>query len=465
MTHDRNTSSKYLLITLGLSFLLTLSFDNVLAGNFDDGGDRTSSPEQSLSDQWQAHYDNARSLYASDIDQAIAAANHAREIAMELKDVELIGRSHWMAGWLYVLKSDLVNSFNYYLGARKAFLRLEDWDKVEQIEENLGSIAMDNRSYSTAIKRWEDRLETAQKLDERRVASAHFDLGLAYKQDGQFTQALSHFTHARTLYKLYYKSKDSTELARVFNEIGILYESAFTEKSDWVDSAMINYHRALVMDRSLTMQSMVANNRGNVYREEKQYRKAINQYMKAMAMDIKTGNDRLLMSHLTNAGHAYYLMNKPDSSLMYLTRAIDLEYGGINNNHSDLSQMLEIDMSDYLIQAVQLVDSLQMKYPQYVSNVNYLTILETVSKIKMNMALLESRDNADLIELASKEMEIEMREELFWSDVKFWSSLLFGLIAASLLTHKLIRWYQLKRAAQSEYDRSKRDTKELISEL
>lgn len=465
MKSDRLIPSKILTLTLGLSLLLTLSFDNVFAGDPDDGNNQTPPAELNLEDQWNVHYNYARSLYLENIDKAIEEAVHSKVIAIELRDVELIGKSHWLTGWLYRRKGDLVNAFNYYLGARKAYLRLEDWDKVEQLEENLGSVALDNRSYKTAIKRWSDRLETAKKLDERRVASAHFDLGLAYKHDQQYLKAFGHFVNARSIYKVYYQPNNSTELARVFNEIGIIYKEAFRERDSWVDSALINYNRALEMDNGSTMQSIVANNKGNVFRLLNNYPKAVDQYMKAINMFDHTRNERMLMSHLTNTGHTYYLMDQPDSSMIYLTKAINLEYGGVINNHSDLSRMLEIDMSDFLIQAVQLMDSLQTKYPRYISEVNYLAVLETVSKIKMNIALLESRDNADLIELASEEMEAEMRKELFWTNIKFWGSLLFALIVASIFTYRLIRWYLLKRAVQREYDQSRRDAEGLMRNL
>ena len=73
-----------------------------------------------------------------------------------------------------------------------------------------------------------------------------------------------------------------------------------------------------------------------------------------------------------------------------------------------------------------------------------------VSKLKMNINLLDSQHNEDLIELASAEAEAEIERALLWAMIKLWGAISFGLVIFGFLTYKLISWYLIKQAITKE---------------
>ena len=315
-----SSTSKYVLV---LTLILTLSFDNA---TFAEDQLITLDDDVEISkDNFFYYKDLAISTYNNDLDNSIELSIIAGKIALKLKDVELVGQAHWTTGWLYRKKGDLVNAFNFYAGARKAYFKLENWDKVEKLEENLGGVAFDSRSFKIAIYRLQKRLETAQKLDEERLADAHYDLGLAMKEDGQIEQAFRHQLSALKYYRLHYKPEFNDPISNVYNELGLLYLRSIDEENTFYgDSARFNFNRALEINQSNLMTAMVYHNKGVSYHKQRELSQAVDNYQRALEMHKEANRKRLLMSSLVSIGEAYYDLNKLDSSIRYLPQMFNL---------------------------------------------------------------------------------------------------------------------------------------------
>ena len=132
-------------------------------------------------------------------------------------------------------------------------------------------------------------------------------------------------------------------------------------------------------------------------------------------------------------------------ALQYLSEAIYLEYNNPIDNNQTFNDKLVFDMTDELIKAVVIIDSIQSEYALKVTESNSLKLMETVSKLKMNMLLLDKVHTADLIELADQQMRAELKEALFWA-VQKWVGLVASILIGGLLIFKLTQWSLRKKA-------------------
>lgn len=452
MRSFRPISSTILLRSITLYLLFTLSIDNSFAN---DSASKT---------QWDQHYSNARSQYIDDIDGAISEALKAEEIGFELKDVTLIGKSQWMAGWLYRRKGDLVNAFNYYLGAKKSFARLKDWEKVEQLEENLGSVALDSRSYDVAIARWNERLTTAKRLGRKREAFANYDLGLAHYYNKDYDVAMDYLLRAKAIFfNGYYESDDNTDVARLLNLIGLIYSKDIDgEIGASYDSAKFYFNEALSFDSNSLMQAMINNNLGLINLKAKVYDKSEDHYLRAAELNLANNNLRYLITNYVALGELYAATNKLEQSLDYIVMVFDLDYNTVAQNDRDLNRALESDMTDYILRAVSLLDSIKVSDPVFLAKNNDV-VLDAFKKLTLSVSQLEDKNTSDLIAVAYSDYEREMREEIFWAAVKFWIVLIVGITIALLFIYIMVRRRLLMREVARKINEQRRAAEEIVS--
>lgn len=454
-----SSTSKYVLV---LTLILTLSFDNA---TFAEDQLITLDDDVEISkDNFFYYKDLAISTYNNDLDNSIELSIIAGKIALKLKDVELVGQAHWTTGWLYRKKGDLVNAFNFYAGARKAYFKLENWDKVEKLEENLGGVAFDSRSFKIAIYRLQKRLETAQKLDEERLADAHYDLGLAMKEDGQIEQAFRHQLSALKYYRLHYKPEFNDPISNVYNELGLLYLRSIDEENTFYgDSARFNFNRALEINQSNLMTAMVYHNKGVSYHKQRELSQAVDNYQRALEMHKEANRKRLLMSSLVSIGEAYYDLNKLDSSIRYLSQAVQLETNTLQQNDYVIRNELEFDMTEELLQAVSMIEKIKSEHPSIVSESNSWIVIETQGNLQLKKALLEKLNNTEFIELADDEMKAELEDKLFWANFKKWVGLVFSILFCLALVFKLRQWYLTKRSIAREVKDQAKRTEQILN--
>lgn len=414
------------------------------------------------------YYDLAISTYKEDINQSIAYSLEAAEIAFAKKDVELVGRAHWVTGWLYRKKGDLVNAWNYYYGARKAYLRLKDWESVELLEENLGSVALDNKAYHLAIYRWEKRLDIAEKVSPERVAATHYDLGLAKKKHGMIVEAVQHQLEALKYYSLNYEADYAKKLARVHNEIGLLYLMLTGDATQYhADSAKNHFKKVLELDDSNLMTAMIHHNNGLADHYKSQYAAALVNYQKACSMHRLANRNRLLQSSLISIGGLYFDIQEPDSSMFYLSKGIDLELdemGGVLSNDFVIRNELEYDFSDDFFRAVKLVDSIQAMHPRFLAESHYNDVIQKVAKIKLSTSFMEQMQSNALMELNDEEMKEESAQKQREADTRNLIVLVAVLLTAMLAGYKFFQTYQRKKAVNQSIRAQQRRSKRLFKD-
>lgn len=444
-----------------LSLLISLSVDNVFSKTLEG-----SSPLQDLFD---LQYEMAFRLYGDSLSQAIVHAQEAATIALQMKNVEALGKANWMCGWLFRRQGDLANAFNYYLGARDAYARLKNHNKVEQLEENLGSVAFDNGSFKTALKLLTKRLNTAKKLDSKRVAAAHFDISLAHKKIGQLDSANIHLLRSRILYEREYRREDSTALARVFNELGIIQFQLGKDLNQAVrfDSARLYYKRASEMDGTRLMTAMASNNIGKTFLEQEAYNLATDHLRKALALNVKAGNKRLQVSNLINLGKVYYHLNLNDSSTQLFNRSIELNIGFDDpfQNHRDLSRALEINQNFDLYVAHLYLDSLHERDPSLLVNNSPTKRLLRFNQMVATESLFTVKENQSVIDLSYEKYEEEHQQDKLIANIKIYGLLIFTLILALMLVYRVIKWLRLRKSVKDEIVRLEADRKRISSKF
>lgn len=210
-------------------------------------------------------------------------------------------------------KSD--GSFKYWLIAREKFKAIDSMDKVAQINLQIVQTLNSLQTPQLNLQPFMDEYLTyaREQNSPRLLSSAYMQLGKIFiSSDTELT--LNYFKQALAENS---KTGDSLMAAKIHHNLGVVYGEHTVHK----DSALYHYDLALNEYNRQNLQdyiSYIYNNKASVYKQLKNYEKAIEWYRKADSIAPKEyawGNKRFLYA---NMAETYELNNDDPNALKYL---------------------------------------------------------------------------------------------------------------------------------------------------
>ncbi|MEM6734498.1 MAG: tetratricopeptide repeat protein [Bacteroidota bacterium] len=326
-------------------------------------------------------------IKSNDLDMAYYHAREALKLALQEGEQKAIGKAYWIAGYIHYIKGNLSRAFEEYLSAKKVYESIQDYQSLNKIEENLGTIALDEQNYEVAIEMFSIRKKTADMMGGLHSARAYFDLGIAYFNDSQISKSYEMLIKAAGIYETMDEIKVN-ELARTYIQIGICYFHLARDLPDkhCYDSALAYYQKAESLDESKIIQAMCTNNIGNVHLHRNEHIKALNMFRRTLEIKEIIASDRLMTSTLKNMGILYFKENQYDSSACYFQASINKNNGFMNHaqNLSDQELFIEMNKSEDLMESYIYLDSIAAISPGTVKTESFHAINRYRDLLKEN---------------------------------------------------------------------------------
>ena len=407
---------KTILLILFLTVTVTLiakSLSNVEPMNWLGDSSFTYSYEE-LFDQ---HYQEAKALLSSDLDEALKAAHQAKDIAFQLKSTEHIGKAHWMLGYIYHIRKDFKPAIEYYFSAFRAYRKLGNDKNSAFMLQNIGALCLDNEAYEEAIEFYQQRLEYAKKLDEESHVKALYDLSLSYKFSDQLDRAVSSIVEAKQLLNQDYQLADTIMMADLYVELGIIYEkmAILDENKTFLDSARIQYIKAGKINRSSLFKAKLQNNTGNTYLTEEKPDQALIEFNEGLQLRDRLTASSLEMTMLMNKGIAYYQKGSHDMAFTYLKESMDIQLKKARGlNDFDLKNNIQTNTIPYFniayeyLDKLAAIDPLEYNYPSK-------EIIRRFAEIAKDSTLIESATTLIIIRTANQVLKKEKDRQHLWT--------------------------------------------------
>ena len=218
---------------------------------------------------------------------------------------------------------------------------------------NKQALALYNHGFYTDVAQAIEYLNNAVRLDPD-YSPAYNNLGLAYKQKGDYDKALEYFQKALKL-DLKQVGPWHTEVAIRYNNLAMTYEY----KGEY-DKAIAYYEKALAMGlKQLGAEhpkmGLRCNNLGVAYGKKGDHDKAIKYYLIALEIGLEqyeTGNAEIATVY-NNLGSAYNHKGDHFKALVYLQKALRMdlelvgpEHPGVATVYNNLARAYK-DKGDY----------------------------------------------------------------------------------------------------------------------
>lgn len=442
---------------------LTLSFDNHLLAQ---------SVSNIAEQAFDAQYDQALDTYATLPDIGLAHAKKAAEIALQHQLLEQIGKAHYMTAYIYKMKGDLPNAFNYFLGAEKAYKaaiakespglmpgsskKLMLLKTLRNVQEHLGIVSMDNNSLSTAVKMYHNRLKTARQIDDRSIAQAYFDLGLAHYFANKLDSSFWYFTKGKSLYKhggFYNSEMDSEDLSRIYFQIGVIYDQLGRDLNlpSQFDSAVTNYLETINLTPSEVTMAMAWNNIGYTKIAQRDYENAARYVQKAIKVNERLAILRNGIDNYNNMGIIHFSTGQMDSAIFYFNKAVDANIGfdDYAKNIRDTELAIEMNQNPELATSFYYLDSLRNHGSESTRLLIASRIVErNYEMIKSGRFLVQAESQSiidQMYQADQREEQRKARNQMIQDRIIY---AFIGLLALIILylTYHYIKYRSLKKA-------------------
>ncbi len=175
------------------------------------------------------------------------------------------------------------------------------------------------RNITQSFSLLRDALGIAQKSGYRKgIAQVHFDLGLCYASQNDFSKALTEFNEA---FPLFAQLDDRQGVSRCHNEIGLIYF-----KLGDCPSALDNIFKSLRLETELKNENGIAwcdNEIGKIYIHLQVYDKAIEHFRKSLKFYEEMKNKKEMVNSFFLLGNAYNWIDEHEKAEYYLLRSMN----------------------------------------------------------------------------------------------------------------------------------------------
>ena len=213
------------------------------------------------------------------------------------------------------LRQDVQSTSNPWESLAKLLLTMGEFDKAQQIYENI--------------------LEQTSLNDYEQLAFIYHQLGCVHNEKKDLDQALEYFreslyTKSHYLYEKYY----DPELADTYSNIGSIYHV-----QGKLDDALIYFQNALQTNTNdQRILASLYNNIGMVLKRQGHFHNAIKHFEKSLQIDL----NRLPPTHpdlattYSNIGRVYFALKDYLNALIYYQKSVDISRLSLPQNHPSL---------------------------------------------------------------------------------------------------------------------------------
>ena len=294
-----------------------------------------------------------------------------------------------------------------------------DHNLVAKSNNNLGIVYRDLGDFEKALKLSTESLTTNDSLVK---ASAYNNIGVVNRNLANYDEALINYLKALDIYQ----EKDlKSELATTYNSIGLVYSY-----NDINDKA-IEYHlKAKDIFEALDNKkgiSEVYNNIAIIYANDGELETALDYFKYSLDIETILDDKKGMAESVNNVGAVYYYLNEIDSALVYFRKSLTIEksigdLAGISASYNNLANVLidvgrldntktYIDSAMYFAEKSKIavdIESALHNYSQYYEAKN-----DTKTALNYFKELVVFRDSLFNVETNEKiaELEIEYQTE------------------------------------------------------
>ncbi|WP_109831302.1 tetratricopeptide repeat protein [Reichenbachiella versicolor] len=271
---------------------------------------------------------------------SINSAQQSIDLLDEYLNTNTRPRLPELAGYYYLIsiqyyKSDeLLKSLSYLLKTRELVLKHGNLKDLEyKISQLSAAINFQMSDFKQAQKEFESALAIAEsQKDNSRIVNCLFNIGISQRNQGQNKAS------SETLFRCLEMAKDEhihKMVSRSLNQLG--------RNSEEMGNLKLAYKLYIESGEvpGIEIEHITTSyvNAGFIDMTEGRYRKAIGLFLKTERLIDETYYD-IYIPMLNNLGRCYYHLEQYDSALIYLDKALDLNFNP-TRNALDLPQLKE----------------------------------------------------------------------------------------------------------------------------
>ena len=392
------------------------------------------------------HYELALELYQTSPDKAREYGQRAMDLALEEKDLQTMGKAHFLLGYIYDYQEDVANAFHFYFGGIRVYGKLEHPFRVQQLYENLAYIAERQGVHTIAEQLRRDRIRLKDEVGYRTKVDMHYDLGLSLKHQGEITKGIHHQLQALHILKQNPDLADTLDYADIWLELGVLYYMQAKSIADYVllDSALQCYDRAIHFNATDPIHlSKVQNNRGNVHRLLGAYDQSKKYFFHALR--LANNHQKLKVHTYYNLGRVYYAEGVVDSAIWAFTRSLEINIDEPDYTESQaLSQRnIELSKAPELFGSVAYLDTLGIKDLE----IRGRALHHVFRMARERYEIINASNNSMIAQLYAQHRQ-ELAKDARWQLMLNWS-----LKTLLLLSGAMAIWFWWRRYRVRQYNR------------
>lgn len=390
-------------------------------------------------------YELSLSLQEEYPDSALYFANRA-ELMLQRNDPEsLLPFLYKSKGQIYENKLVTERSLFYYKKAYDEFIKLENYSELGSCAHKMGDLYHEMANYSEAYFFYMQSLNASEREnDQLGIARMENNLGTVSHDMGRLDEAEEHYQKAYTLYS---ENGYSTEECGALLNIGsILYDRQLYDSALGYFLEVMNKLNpdSLASSMEYHILSGVYNNTALTYNDLGDQRLALDYFRQGLQLAIRADDEYTTGLVYINLGSLFGEMNRQDSALYYLHRALRLA-------QQRRFPSLELDVYEELAK-------LHAKPGSYASAYNWMVRYDTLYKSLFNEDLakqimqLRSRyeqelSEKEILQLRSESQVQKMLNRLFIIFIVVIVSLAI-IIAVNLRSKKLTNQMLAERNLQ-----------------
>lgn len=389
------------------------------------------------------HYEFAREVYLKSPDKAREYGQQAMDYALEEGDLLIMGKAHFLLGYIYDYQEDVANAFHYYFGGIRIYRKLDDPIRVQKLYENLAYIAERKGVHTISEQLRRDRISLKESVDYRTQADMHFDLGLSLKHQGEITDGIGQQLQALGILERNPNLSDTTVYANIWLELGVLnYMQAKTaENNSFLDSALQCYERAIHFNGTDSIhRSKVRNNQGNVHRLLGQFDQSKQYLFESLLL---AGDQSKLKIHTYyNLGRVYFSQNLMDSAIWAFTQSLEINIDELDfvESHALALNHIELSKAPELYGAMAYLDTLGIKDLEMRGQ----AMRHVYRMARERYEIINASNNSMIAQLYDQHRE-DLAKEEFRSLITDWTLRMLLLLACATTIWFWWRRYSVRR--------------------
>jgi tetratricopeptide (TPR) repeat protein len=216
------------------------------------------------------------------------------------------------------LQSDPVTALSFAREALSLATEIDDQKGMAAAYNNLGVAYRNQGALDKALEYYINSMKIYEKLDNKEgIATTKNNIANIYSIKKDYAQAMRNLEES---YSLFSQLKDEARLIGSMNNLGNLYSDM-----QLFEKAQKYYSEAYQLsEKSGEKFSDPLSNLANLYFKQNNFDKAIEYYLKALTIQEEQNNRLGLLNTITNLGIAYTKSKQTKQAEFYLEKATDL---------------------------------------------------------------------------------------------------------------------------------------------